>query len=93
MTGKTCPQCAKVFSPRRHAGPPQGGAPRREAVPVPAVPYKASGYKQALDEHARIAHQDVRPHACTECDARFHKAADLTWIVGVAYKYIEDLDK
>ena len=45
-----------LLAPRRHAGPPQGGAPRREAVPVP---------------------QDVRPHACTECDARFHKAADL----------------
>ena len=63
-----------LLAPRRDAGPPQGGAPRREAVPVPAVP---EGLRLQFDEHARIAHQDVRPHACTECDRRFHKAADL----------------
>ena len=63
MTGKTCPH---------------GSAPRSSRAPASCGPCpKAFGYKQALDEHARIAHQDVRPHACTECDARFHKAADL----------------
>eukprot|EP00439_Symbiodinium_sp_Y106_P025970 s8192_g3.t1 len=77
MTGKTCPQCSKVFSRpgvmRAHLKAVHLG---EKPFQCPQCP-KAFGYKQALDEHARIAHQDVRPHACTNCNRRFHKAADL----------------